>query len=451
MDKYLSVSQLTKYISYKFDADPYLETVYLTGEISNISRNNPKGHQYFTLKDEDAQIQVVMFRHAFQRVKFQPRDGDKVLVIGRVTVYPARGNYQIIIEHMEPDGIGQLYKKYEETKERLSKEGIFNLPKKEIPRFPRRIGVITSSSGAVIHDIILNVKNRYPIVQILLYPTVVQGESAAESIVRNIQRADRKGQLDVLIIGRGGGSFEDLFAFNEEAVVRAIAAAETPIISSVGHETDTTLSDFVADYRASTPTEAAVIATPKLSEELLNVQNTQQRLLQNIHYRLQESNKRLERVLSSYVMRQPQRLYEEYQQKTDLLTKDLQVQALKKLELKEQSFNLQVMRLTHYNPQKKIEPLRNKAQQVNSDLQKVIIGMLNQKRQQTNHFIESLDLLSPLKILKRGYTYTTMNDEIISSVKDVKKDDELNIHIYDGELKVKVNEVIPLNQEQEDK
>ncbi|MDN6436335.1 exodeoxyribonuclease VII large subunit, partial [Lentilactobacillus parabuchneri] len=248
---YLTVSALTKYIKRKFDVDPYLSKVYLTGEISNF-RLRPNAHQYFSLKDDNAKISAIMFKSAFNRIKFTPEEGMKVLVVGHISVYEPTGSYQIYVEQMEPDGVGQLYQAYEQLKKKLSSEGLFTLPKKPLVKFPKRIAVVTSPSGAVIRDIITTVRRRYPIAQIVLFPALVQGTEASADIVRQIERVNQIGNFDTLIVGRGGGSIEDLWPFNEEIVARAIVSSEVPVISSVGHETDTTIADLVADVRAAT-------------------------------------------------------------------------------------------------------------------------------------------------------------------------------------------------------
>ena len=255
-ENYLTVSALTKYLKQKFDRDPYLQQVYLTGEISNF-RLRANSHQYFSLKDDGAKISAVMFKGAFNKLKFKPEEGQKVLVIGRITLYEGSGNYQINIEHMEPDGVGALYQALRQLQEKLAKEGLFSAPKKALPHFPKKIAVVTSPSGAVIRDIITTIKRRYPICEITLFPTLVQGTQAALDIAKNINYADSLG-FDTMIIGRGGGSIEDLWPFNEEIVARSIFQAKTPIISSVGHETDTTIADLVADLRAPTDRKSVV-------------------------------------------------------------------------------------------------------------------------------------------------------------------------------------------------
>lgn len=269
-EQYLTVTALTKYIKRKFDVDPYLGRIYLTGELSNF-RLRANAHQYFSLKDDHAKISAIMFKGAFEKIKFTPEEGMKVLVTGRISLYEASGSYQIYVDSMQPDGIGALYQAYEQLKKKLTAEGLFNLPKKQLPMFPKRIAVVTSPSGAVIRDIITTVQRRFPIAQIVLFPALVQGDRAAADIVKQIERANEIGDFDTLIIGRGGGSIEDLWPFNEEAVARAIVNSDLPVISSVGHETDTTIADLVADVRAATPTAAAELAVPVLNDEILKI------------------------------------------------------------------------------------------------------------------------------------------------------------------------------------
>ena len=263
-ERYLTVSALTKYIKYKFDNDFHLTDVLLEGEISNF-KHHSRGHFYFTLKDDNAQITAMMFQSYASKVKFEPQDGMKVYVRGTVTVYEASGVYQIVVKEMKSDGVGDLYLAYEKLKKELQEAGYFNIDhKRNIPRLPKVVGVITSPTGAAIHDIINTIGRRYPLCKIILYPALVQGEGAKESIVKQITQANIDGLCDVIICGRGGGSIEDLWAFNEKIVAMAIYNSEIPIISAVGHEVDFTIADFVADKRAATPTAAAEIATPSV-------------------------------------------------------------------------------------------------------------------------------------------------------------------------------------------
>ena len=319
MSNYLSVSSLTKYLKLKFDKDPYLERVYLTGQVSNF-RKRPN-HQYFSLKDEKAVIQATVWAGIYKSFGFELEEGMKINVIGRIQLYEPSGSYSIVIEKAEPDGVGALAIQFEQLKKKLTEEGLFqDRWKQALPQFPRKIGVITSQSGAVIRDIITTVSRRFPGVDIVLYPTKVQGEGAASEVVANIQRANQRDDLDVLIIGRGGGSIEDLWAFNEEAVVRAIFESRIPIISSVGHETDTTLADFVADRRAATPTAAAELATPVTKLDLLShLQKQENRMATAMSNRLAYNRERLAKLSQSVIFRQPERLYDGYLQKIDQL------------------------------------------------------------------------------------------------------------------------------------
>ena len=265
MNNYISVIALTRYIKYKLDNDINLQEVYLKGEISNFKRHS-RGHFYFTIKDEESRINAIMFASSAKNVNFEPVDGTKVLVKGRISVFESTGNYQIYVNEMQEDGIGNLYALYEKLKKDLQKEGLFDEShKKQIPKIPKRVGVVTAPTGAAIRDIISTINRRYPLCEVILFPSLVQGKDAKDDIVKNIKIADSY-NLDTLIVGRGGGSIEDLWAFNEEIVARAIYECNTPIISAVGHEVDFTIADFVADKRAATPTGAAEKAVPNLKD-----------------------------------------------------------------------------------------------------------------------------------------------------------------------------------------
>ena len=324
MTGYLSVSQLTKYLKLKFDRDPYLERVYLTGEVSNF-RKRPN-HQYFSLKDERAVIQATIWGGIYKHLGFELEEGMKINVIGRIQLYEPSGSYSIVIEKAQPDGVGALAIRFEQLKQALAKEGLFQPEwKQALPQFVQKIGVITSPSGAVIKDIITTVSRRFPGVEIVLYPTKVQGDGAAQEVAANIQLANLRDDLDVLIVDRGGGSIEDLWAFNEEIVVRAIFESRIPIISSVGHETDTTLADFVADRRAATPTAAAELATPVTKVDILAwIVERENRAYQAVLRGIQQRQERLDQFSNSVIFRQPERLYDGYLQKLDGLMTNLQ-------------------------------------------------------------------------------------------------------------------------------
>lgn len=434
--QYLTVTALTKYLKRKFDADPYLERVYLTGEISNFRRR--PNHQYFSLKDDGAKISTVMFKGAFDKLRFQPEEGMKVLAVGRISLYEASGNYQMYIEHMEPDGVGALYQAYEQLKKKLAEEGLFSAPKKILPRFPKRIAVLTSPSGAVIRDIITTAQRRYPIAEIVLFPTVVQGDKAADDVVKNIQRVEADGTFDTMIIGRGGGSIEDLWPFNEERVARAIFAAETPVISSVGHETDTTIADLVADVRAATPTAAAELAVPVLSEEILRIEEKQTRLEQAFMYQIQRKQERFQRAVGSYIFRQPERLYDPQAIKLDQLQQRMNQSLQTQLYDKEKVASQLIHRLEQQLPKARLSAAGQEVTYLTQRLEKAIQLSVEKKEQRFLSALQSLDLLSPLKIMGRGYSFTTKDEQVVKTIADIEAGDELNVHYQDGQALVKV-------------
>lgn len=438
--EYLSVSALTQYIKRKFDVDPYLDQVYLRGEISNF-RLRPHNHQYFSLKDDHAKISAIMFRSDFEKVKFTPETGTSVLVVGRISLYEPTGNYQIYVQQMIPDGIGELYLAYEQLKQKLTQEGLFGQEKRPLVRFPKRIAVITSPSGAVIRDIMTTVQRRYPIAQLVLFPAVVQGDSAAASLVARLEQVNQSSDFDTIIIGRGGGSIEDLWPFNEEQVVRAVAASKIPIISSVGHETDTTLSDLAADVRAATPTAAAELATPVLSETLLQIEQDRTRLLQAFRHRIKLSTQRLSRIQNSYVMKQPQRLYENYLQRLDLARTGLMRSMIDQWRRQNQQYQNDVQRLEQIHLDRRLTQTLDQLWQLRQRLSAAVKRIMVQKAQQVQVQIQSLDHLSPLKILGRGYSYTMKEDKILSSVQQVQTGTVIDVHLADGVLLAKVQEI----------
>ncbi|WP_367295092.1 exodeoxyribonuclease VII large subunit [Levilactobacillus yonginensis] len=442
---YLTVTALTQYLKRKFDVDPYLGKVYLTGEISNF-RLRPHAHQYFSLKDDHAKISAIMFKSAFEKLKFTPEVGMKVLVTGRISLYEPSGSYQIYVERMEPDGIGQLYQAYEQLKKKLATEGLFDAPKRPLPRFPKRIAVVTSPSGAVIRDIITTARRRYPIAQIVLYPAVVQGDAAAPDIVRQIQRANAAGNFDTLIIGRGGGSIEDLWPFNEESVARAIAASELPVISSVGHETDTTIADLVADVRAATPTAAAELAVPVLSDELLKLQQERTRLYNAMSNRLNFQRERLKKLMTAYVFRQPQRLYETYLQRLDRAQQGLTRNLQATLRQRNQRFQLAKQGLISQSPLERVHRDQLTVSQTSARLNTEAKRYLTTKQERVAQLINGLDYLSPLKIMGRGYSYVTQDDHVVRRVSDLKPA-KATIHLSDGTAEANITAIKPASED----
>lgn len=439
-EDYLSVTTLTRYLKRKFDADPYLGRVYLTGEISNF-RPRPNAHQYFSLKDDHAKINAIMFKSAFAKVKFQPEEGMKVLVTGRISLYEPSGSYQIYVERMEPDGVGALYQAYEQLKRKLASEGLFERHQRPLVKYPKRIAVITSPSGAVIRDIITTTRRRYPIAQLVLFPALVQGDAAADDIVQRIQQVNELGTFDTLIIGRGGGSIEDLWPFNEERVARAIAASEIPVISSVGHETDTTIADLVADVRAATPTAAAELATPVLSETLLAISQLQGRLFQAMTSQIQLDRQRLEQVRQSYVFTQPQRLYEGYTQRVAQLTDQLINDQRQLLNAKQQQVATVRARLSAHLLTARVKNGRQQADALNHELLSVSVNMIRTKKTQLHALINQLDLLSPLKIMTRGYSYVTVEGQVVKTVDQLSEKQAVTLHLADGQAAATINSV----------
>ena len=425
----------------KFDKDPYLERVYLTGQVSNF-RKRPT-HQYFSLKDDRAVIQATIWSGIYQKLGFDLEEGMKINVVGRVQVYEPSGSYSIIIEKAEPDGVGALALQFEQLKKKLSEEGLFqDRFKQVIPQFANRIGVVTSRSGAVIQDIITTVSRRFPGVEIVLYPTKVQGEGAAEEIARNIAKANERDDLDILIIGRGGGSIEDLWAFNEEIVVRAIFESRLPVISSVGHETDVTLSDFVADKRAATPTAAAELATPVTKLDLLTyLKNQERRMATAVQNTLSKKEKALKVLSQSVIFRQPERLYDGYLQRLDQLQLRLKQSVNSELVRQEQRVLELVHRLEQLSPINKVHRYQDRLLQFEKLLRSQMAVVYDAKVAEVKRLSEALLMLDTSRIVARGYAIVKKEDAVVSSAKDLKKTDQVTLLMRDGQVELEVKDV----------
>lgn len=451
--KYLTVTDLNYYITQKFKNDPYLHKVFLQGELSNF-RYRRNSHQYFSLKDEKSKINVVMFRSSFNKVKFKPEEGMKVYIIGYVSVYGPQGTYQFYAESMEPAGLGALYEQLKQLQRKLAQEGLFAPEhKRPLPRFPDHIAVVTSASGAVIHDILVTSNRRFPHAQVDLFPAQVQGDRAADSLVAAMKQiASFDDKYDVLIVGRGGGSLEDLWPFNEEQVVRQVYNMKMPVISSVGHETDTTLCDLVADVRAATPTAAAEYATPNLTDELANIQQLQSSLLSCIQNIIRIRRETLNRVSNSVIMREPARLYDEQVQTLDLLRDRLQRNMAHLLEKNSQHYQLTVQQLFAQGPTKRIEQAM---QQKDFYVRRLLTNMQSLLREKRHHLAQTgqqLNDYSPLKTLERGYVYVTdLKEETISSVNQIKLKDEVNLHFKDGKAKAVIEATRRKDNDNEEK
>ncbi len=414
--KPLSVTALTKYIKYKFDQDVHLKDILLEGEISNFKRN-VRGHFYFTLKDDRASISAIMFKSNAQRVRFNPKDGMNILVRGYVSVFEAAGNYQVYISSMEEVGLGNLYQAYLQLKDKLEKEGYFSREHKQpLPRFPGQIAVLTSATGAAVRDIIHIINRRYPLVKIVVYPTTVQGENAKHEIVENIEKAGMNKENDVIILGRGGGSIEDLWAFNEEMVAKAIYDCPVPIISAVGHETDFTIADFVADERAPTPSGAAEIAVPDKRVLLDDLHRTQKRFGDSLERKIRELRREVSNLTERYVIKDPSRLLEPKARLLDNLTHRLQTNS----------------------PKKRLDDAYDKLERQTDHLFRTYRRLLEIKSTSHTRLTDRLRVVNPRLIVEQGYTLTKKDGRIIKSVKDTALGDVLEMEFKDGNLKVEV-------------
>ncbi len=438
-EKYLKISDLNDYIKVMFDENSFLRKIYLKGEISNF-KNHTRGHLYFTLKDETSRISAVMFYNNALSLKFKPEDGMNVLVTGRISCYPAQGTYQIYVESMEMDGLGNLYLEYEKLKKKLASEGLFDTRfKKPLPKYPRKIGIITAATGAAIRDILSTIKRRYPICETILFPSLVQGSSAAPEIVRQIRRANEF-DLDVIICGRGGGSIEDLWAFNEESVARAIFESKIPIISAVGHEVDFTIADFVADRRAPTPTGAAEMAVPT-KQDIENILGEKKKQLNTmIKNTLKIRMDKIKNMQNRFVLKNPMSLYEIKEQKLDNLMEQLNKNIQTKLKESENRFALIKKNYVLKNPLVSFDHFKNTIENTQIKLQHFIKNYLENKKHEQTLLLTTLKLVNPLNILDKGYSLIEKEGQIINSSDSIEIEDKINIKLSKGELIAVVKE-----------
>ena len=417
MDKnYITISALNRYLKFKFDEDIYLQDIYLKGEISNF-KPHTRGHYYFTLKDEESRINAVMFASSTKNLKFRPSDGMRVLVRGKISVYPSSGSYQIYVSDMDEDGLGNLYVAFEQLKEKLSKEGLFD-KKRLIPKIPKRVGIITAPTGAAIRDILTTIKRRFPLCETILFPALVQGGGAKEDIARKREIANSF-DIDVLIVGRGGGSIEDLWAFNEEIVARAIYNSRVPTISAVGHEIDFTIADFVADLRAPTPTAAAELAVPNKVEVMSYLDNMRGKLGSFILNLLSQKRKEINNLRNSYVLVKPSYIYEIKEQNLDNLIDRLNNSMNSIVEINRVRLFKSVSSYILSNPE----------------------TIFKYKRIGLENMINKLEVLNPLNTLKRGYSIVKMDGKVISDASAVKRDSEIDVQFKNGVVKSKVIEI----------
>ena len=440
MTEYLSVSALTKYIKYKFDQDPHLQSVLIKGELSNFKKHS-SGHLYFNVKDKESVISAMMFKGNASKLGFEPKEGDEVLIEARVSVYERRGNYQIYVNKMQIDGIGNLYQKLEQLKKKLKKEGYFDQSnKKLIPKYPKKIAVLTASTGAAIRDIHSTINNRYPLVEQIQISTLVQGTQARQDIIEKIQYADSL-DVDTIIVGRGGGSIEDLWNFNEEDVVKTIFNCQTPIISAVGHETDFTLSDFVADVRAATPTQAAVIATPDQYELLQQIKQYEYTLSRYIKQYIEHQKKQLNQISSYYKFKQPSLLYDQQIQKRDELERQLNHLLNTKVEKSKHHLKLLQQSFNFKNLNQQITQEKQSVYQLHSRLSKIMSNNITNLKTVLKNKLENLNNLSPTNTMLRGYAIVNKDDEVITSTHKLNENDKISLTMKDGSVDAMVKKV----------
>ncbi|WP_400163895.1 exodeoxyribonuclease VII large subunit [Brevibacillus sp. TJ4] len=437
----LSVSQLNRRIKQLLEREALLQDVWVRGEISNFTHHT-SGHMYFTLKDDQSRLKIVMFASYNRFLRFLPKNGTKAIVRGSISAFERDGAYQLYAREMQPDGLGSLYLAFEQLKEKLAAEGLFAAERKrQLPRFPKKVGVVTSPTGAAIRDICTTIKRRYPQAEIVLAPALVQGVEAPPSIVKAIRMINTHPGIDVLIVGRGGGSIEELWAFNDELVARAIATSSIPVISAVGHETDVTIADFVADVRAATPTAAAELAVPHYLEWQERVRQLDIRLQRSVQQRLSAERKRLERLAGSYAMRQPQRRLEEAAQHLDTLQLRMRKSIRQLLRARHEQYGRLEERIRRYRLSGQVEEQRKRVGALRATLDERMRAHVRHKKQAFASRVAHLDALSPLKVMQRGYSLVYRGDELIKSVEQIARDDKLMVRLNDGSVTASVERI----------
>lgn len=438
-EQILSVTDVNRYIKDLFTVDGFLNNVTVKGEISNLKIHG-RGHLYFSLKDENSKINCVMFNYA-PKVSFELNDGMSVQVKGRVNVYEASGSYQIYVDEMTNDGVGNLYQLFEELKKRLNNEGLFDEShKQKLPRIPKKIGVITAPTGAAVKDIISTINKRYPLCEIIIFPTLVQGDGAKENIVKMIEKANES-DVDVIILGRGGGSIEDLWAFNEEIVARSIYNSKIPIVSAVGHEIDFTISDFVADLRAPTPTGAALMVVPDQYEILRYLDEYKGRITNVINNKLKRNQEKLKHFANSFIIKNIMSLYSPKEQKLDILIDKLNSSITSKINNNTNKLNQILLKIKVVNPTEKIDYNIEKMKQLEKNLRNLICNIIKFKTNKLINLQTKIELLNPNNILNKGYSIVKINNKIIKSTEEVKINDSLDIILKDGIINSEVKGV----------
>ncbi|SHN12530.1 exodeoxyribonuclease VII large subunit [Gracilibacillus kekensis] len=441
-ERYLSVTALTKYIKKKFDVDQHLNHIWLKGEISNF-KHHSRGHMYMTIKDDNASIRAVMFQRQNQSLPFTPENGMKILLTGHVSVFEIQGQYQLYIQDMQPDGIGALHLAFEQLKEKLFKEGLFDkVHKKDLPKYPSQIAVLTSPTGAAIRDILTTLERRYPIAHILIIPVLVQGKQATKSIVDGIISANQFSEIDLIIVGRGGGSLEELWCFNEEEVARAIFQSELPVISAVGHETDITISDMVADVRAPTPTAAAELAVPSKLDLIEKIINLDQFIYKHMIHKIEQYEERLSSIEKSYVFKYPERLVEEKEQRLDRAMEHITKHMDNLITSKTVNYHNIEKRFSFVLTTTQIKHKEEKVSQLMNRLHRASTQHIDNKKNAFSKKLSQLDLLNPTRIMSRGYSITYKKDRsIIKSIENLRKKDAIVVRLTDGHAECTIDHI----------
>ena len=432
--EYISISDINRIIKYTIEANENLRDVYIKGEISNLKFHS-RGHLYFSLKDESSKINAVMFNYSRALVNYTPKDGDSVLVHGRISVYESSGSYQIYVDSMQLDGIGNLYVLFEQLKKKLSEEGLFNPEhKKRIRRVPRKIGVITAPTGAAVKDIISTINKRFPMTEIYVFPTLVQGENASKNIVSMIELANTFDDIDTIILGRGGGSIEDLWPFNEEIVARAIYKSRIPIISGVGHEIDFTISDFVADLRAPTPTGAATFAVPDMDEVKRYFKSAREKCNLAILNTLNKNRELINKYKSNYILNNPVKLYEMQEQRLDILYDRLNTSLKSIMDTYYHILDKYKSNYILNNPSILYETKMEKLNVIKDNLNKAIVKNYDNSFNRFETVKLKLDLLNPKTILGKGYSIVYKDNKLVKDIKNIKESDSINIVLGSGNV-----------------
>jgi exodeoxyribonuclease VII large subunit len=459
----LTVKELTRYIKNLLESDNNLSNLFVRGEISNL-RKQSSGHIYFSLKDEETQIKCVFFRRANENLDFELEDGMKIIVRGGIEVYQPRGEYSLLIEEVHPDGLGALHLAFTQLKKKLEKEGLFSeRHKKQIPRFPETIALITSPSGAVLQDILKVMRKRYPLVKLVLLPTIVQGKKSAPQIIESINLANQIPNIDLIILGRGGGSLEDLWSFNEELVARAIYSSEVPIISAVGHETDFTIADFVSDKRAPTPSAAAEIAVPDMEEIYKQIEYLKRRGSKSIYHKLKLYKSYLEQIRSKFIFKKPLEIVHRNYRQLDQITTDLKNSISFIIQNKREELRIAESEIVALSPKTMLKSYKAELKQIEKspffkkpkrflfdyhkeinqkayELQVNIKKIIDSKKKEIEIIESKIIALNPKAILKRGYSIVMNKNKILINSSSVKKGDEINVILHRGKINAKVKE-----------